>query len=193
MSEITRRNLEKLEAKPEISSKTPEFQEQQIDQIEAKTKQTAELNQARQEAAKEAISVEQAKAVENLNTSSEQTDEDNANRHPVSSSLKKITFRKEIKHIRRNLSKADRIGSKIIHQPVIKSVSEVSAKTITRPSGLLGGGIMAFLGTSAYLYLTKHIGLKYNYSIFLFLLVAGFIVGLIIEALVRLVRGKRTA
>jgi len=43
---------------------------------------------------------------------------------------------------------------------------------------LLGGGILALLGTSSYLYLAKHIGFTYNYSVFLILFFGGFILGL---------------
>jgi hypothetical protein len=74
--------------------------------------------------------------------------------------------------------------SKVIHQPVVRAVSEVAAKTISRPSGLLGGGIVAFLGSAGYLYFTKYIGLPYNYFIFTLLFLGGFVVGLSLELIV---------
>lgn len=172
---------------------SPELQIPRVDQAKEEAHQAAELDAARREVDKQSTTIEKEdKVLENLKVeqSSEVKDRDDSQR-PANADLRKITFKKEIKHIQRKLNKGDRLGSRIIHQPIIKNVSEVSAKTITRPSGLLGGGITAFLGTSIYLYLTKHIGLKYNYSMFLFLLIAGFILGVLIEALIRLTRGRK--
>lgn len=100
---------------------------------------------------------------------------------PPSKELRGSTLNRELKEVRRKLSFPDKVGSKIIHNPVVRGVSEISSKTISRPSGLLGGGIVAFLGTGAYYYLTVHIGLKYNYLVFVILFVGGFIIGLAIE------------
>jgi hypothetical protein len=80
--------------------------------------------------------------------------------------------------------------SKLIHQPAVRAVSEVGAKTVSRPSGLLGGGLLAFLGSSTYLFMTKYIGFRYNYLVFLLLFVGGFVLGLVLELLVRLVRPR---
>ena len=122
----------------------------------------------------------------------DETDTDFKDR-PVGTMLEGKAFQDGIRRIRENLSPVDRAGSHFIHLPFIRTISEVSSKSLTRPSGLLGGGLVALLGTSAYLYYTKHIGLKYNYSIFLFLLIGGFILGLVIEALVRLFRARKTS
>ena len=149
---------------------------------------SVQIAEARQEVIKESASKE--KLLHKLET--EQKSEDEPANRPINKELLKITFNKEMRHIRRKLSSLDKVGSKVIHQPLVRSVSEVSSKTITRPSGLLGGGIVAFLGTGTYLYYTKHIGLKYNYMIFLVLLVAGFIIGLLLEALIRIFRGRRS-
>lgn len=115
-------------------------------------------------------------------------------RAPVNKELRNISLRKELKHVRSNLNPLDKLGSKVIHNPIVRNISEVSAKSITRPSGLLGGGLVAFLGTGAYYYLTEHVGLKYNYLIFALLFVGGFVIGLIIELGVYTLRSaKRSA
>jgi hypothetical protein len=103
---------------------------------------------------------------------------------PVSGDLKKISLKRELKQIRRHLPKIDQLGSKVIHQPTIKVISETSAKTITRPSGLLGGGIAAFSGSGLYYYFSRHIGVKYNYLLFVLFFVGGFAVGLLIELVI---------
>jgi hypothetical protein len=69
--------------------------------------------------------------------------------------------------------------------------SEAAGRTVSRPSGLLGGGLVAFLGTTGYLYLARHIGFTYNYLVFLLLLAGGFILGVSLELLVHLATGSR--
>lgn len=112
---------------------------------------------------------------------------------PPNKELRKISKSKELSHIRSKLSAPDKLGSKIIHNPVIRNISEVSSKTISRPSGLLGGGIVAFLGSAAYYYLTEHIGLQYNYLLFAIFFVGGFIVGLIIELGIHTLNSRKPA
>jgi hypothetical protein len=91
---------------------------------------------------------------------------------------------RELLRVQRALSLPSRSLSKLIHQPVVRAVSEATAGTVSRPSGLLGGGLLAFLGSSAYLYWAKHIGIRYNYFIWLLLFVGGFLAGLLLEAVV---------
>jgi len=105
--------------------------------------------------------------------------------------LKQIALRRELKQIQRQLPAPQRALSRLIHQPVVRAVSEGAGKTVSRPSGLLGGGLVALLGTSGYLYLAKHIGFQYNYNIFLLLFVGGFGLGLVLEFVVYLFTSSR--
>ena len=109
----------------------------------------------------------------------------------VNRELKQITLRRELQQIRRKLPAPQRILSKVIHQPAIRIASEAAGRTVSRPSGLLGGGLVAFLGTTGYLYLARHIGFTYNYLVFLLLLAGGFILGVSLELLVHLATGSR--
>jgi hypothetical protein len=109
----------------------------------------------------------------------------------INRELKQITLRRELQYIRRQLPAPQRALSKIVHQPAVRAVSENAGKTVSRPSGLLGGGLVALIGTSSYLYLAKHIGFTYNYGVFLVLFVAGFAVGLGLELLVHLATSRR--
>lgn len=109
----------------------------------------------------------------------------------VNRELRQITLRRELKSIRRRLPAPQRVLSHVIHQPAIRAVSEVTGRTVSRPSGLLGGGLVALLGTSGYLYLARHIGFEYNYSVFLLLFAAGFVIGLCLELAVYLILSRR--
>lgn len=106
----------------------------------------------------------------------------------VSQDMKRAGQYRALKHVRSQLSVPNRALSRLVHQPAIRTVSEVSAKTVSRPSGLLGGGFFAFLGSVAYLFMASHIGFRYNYTVFLLFFVGGFIVGLVLELAVRLTR-----
>ncbi len=100
--------------------------------------------------------------------------------------LKLTNLRRELKEIRRSLPLSQRIFSHVIHQPAVRVASEAVGKTLSRPTGLLGGGLVAFLGTTGYLYLARHLGFTYNYLVFLILLAGGFILGLVIEMFIHL-------
>jgi hypothetical protein len=105
--------------------------------------------------------------------------------------LKTDAYSRTIQKIRGRLNPAERILSKTIHNRVIEPVSEFSSKTIGRPSGILGGGIVALVGSAAVLYMAKHYGFRYNFTTFLVLMAAGFAVGLSVDLLIQLVKRKR--
>lgn len=99
----------------------------------------------------------------------------------VTRDLKKQALKRELKAVRRQLPAPARAFSRLIHQPAVRLASEAAGRTVARPSGLLGGGAMAFLGTALYLAFTKYYGMPYNYSVWLLLLAGGFALGLVLE------------
>lgn len=101
----------------------------------------------------------------------------------ITKATKKAAYKKTLRHVQRELPKRERAFSKVIHQPVIEKVSEVGGKTIARPSGILAGGICALIGSSVVLYMAKHYGFRYNFFLFILLMVVGFGIGLILELL----------
>ncbi len=105
--------------------------------------------------------------------------------------LKQITKNRLLMNIQRKLPAPQRAFSKVIHQPVVRAISETAGKTVSRPSGLLGGGIVAFIGTTAYFYMAQHIGFTYNYLIVILLMVGGFALGLILELAVYIATASR--
>ncbi len=109
----------------------------------------------------------------------------------ISPELKKTTLNRQLGSIRRSLGAPGRTFSKVIHQPVVRAVSEPAAKTVSRPSGLLGGGLVAFLGTGGYLYLAKTAGMNYSYFVFIGLFAGGFLLGLILELLIHMAARSR--
>jgi hypothetical protein len=149
---------------------------------------TKHLAEARAEIERSAESarenpVEQLKKAEKAEAQPEETH--------VNRELKGITLRRELQQIRRKESAPQRALSRVIHQPVIRVVSEAAGKTVSRPSGLLGGGLVALLGTSGYLFYAKHMGFEYNYFVFTALFIGGFAVGIGLELLAWLLTTPR--
>jgi translation elongation factor EF-G len=102
--------------------------------------------------------------------------------------LKEIAYQRLLKRARRHLPTYSRAMSKIIHQPAVDAVSEIVSKTVGRPSGIIGGGLMALVGTSIYYYLAKHYGYSYNSFVFLLLMSVGFVLGWCAEVIFKLLK-----
>jgi hypothetical protein len=99
--------------------------------------------------------------------------------------LKANAYRRTLQKVRTHLKPREKALSKFIHQPGIETLSEAGAKTAARPSGLLGGGLAALIGSGTLLYMSKHYGFRYNFFVFVLFFVGGFAAGVIIELLVR--------
>ncbi len=104
----------------------------------------------------------------------------------VNKELKNMAYQRTLRRTRRQLNTPSRLLSKVIHQPVIESVSEVAGKTIARPSGLLTGGIAAFVGSSLFLWISRYYGYEFNFLLFIIFFVGGFFIGLLVEVIVKL-------
>ncbi len=122
---------------------------------------------------------------------SEEEDYSTPSQSFVNKELKDMALTRTLIRVRKKLSAPDKLISVVMHNPVIDAASEATAKTVGRPSGILGGGLLSFLGTSSYYYITKHYGYKYNFFIFLFLLILGFLLGWTIELLWKIAHTKR--
>lgn len=182
-------NLEAQEALP--SPEQHELVTARSQERPNKAEQTPRLSaqEARQAAAEIQTDADALNPLEQL-AAAEKSSQPHPPMH-VDKSLRTITLRRELMLIRRQLSLPARTLSKVVHQPVIRAVSEGASKTVSRPSGLLGGGLVALVGTSGYLYLAHHMGFAYNYGVFILLFVGGFLFGLLLEWLVHLSIGRR--
>jgi hypothetical protein len=101
----------------------------------------------------------------------------------ISKELRSLTVSRTLTSIQNRLPAPDRLASRFVHQPVVKHLSEASAKTVGRPLPLLSGGLFAFLGTTTYLLFARYVGIEYNHTIWLLLFAAGFICGLCLDLL----------
>jgi translation elongation factor EF-G len=135
-------------------------------------KSQVEIEQIRANTEREAKSAEEMRQ----ETSIGQTSQENEPRL-INYELKEIAYQRLLKRARKHLPTYSRAMSKIIHQPVVDNISEAIGKTVGRPSGIIGGGLLALFGTSIYYYLARHYGYNYNPFVFILLMVVGFILG----------------
>jgi cation transport ATPase len=118
--------------------------------------------------------------------------ENPAHSHPViiNKQLKDMAFSRSMTRTRKKLSRSSRAFSKVIHNSTIDKSSEFVGKTVARPSGMLTGAFLAFIGTSALLWITRHYGYTYNYLVVIILFVGGMLLGLGLEGLYKTLRKK---
>ncbi len=109
----------------------------------------------------------------------------------VNRELKSMSLKRTLTRTRKRLSTPEKLISQTIHQPIIEKISEAGSQTVARPSGILGGGIVAFLGSALSYFVAKRYGFEYNYTLLLCLFVGGFFLGMLIELAWHARRRKR--
>jgi hypothetical protein len=107
--------------------------------------------------------------------------------------LKADSYKRALKRVRTDLNVPERTLSRVVHQKTVESVSNVAAKTVARPSALLGGGIGAFVGSAILLYISHHSGFTYNYTVIFVLFIGGFFAGSLAELIIRVFVRKRSS
>lgn len=108
----------------------------------------------------------------------------------VNHELKSLALNRTLSRVRRQLSSPNRLLSKVIHQPAVQSISEATAKTVARPTGLLTGSLVALVGSSLALYLARHYGFSYNYLLIFVLFIGGYVAGFVVDLVVWLWRRR---
>ena len=130
---------------------------------------------------------ERAKSLNEVRVEREETTPE-VPRVAIDRSVKEAARRRVMRRVQRQLRPDERLLSKFTHNPVVDAASRAAEKTVARPSGLLGGSIFAFVGSSAYLWIARHYGYEYNYLLFLILVIGGFGLGMLAELLLHSVR-----
>lgn len=101
-----------------------------------------------------------------------------------------MPIKKFLEKTQKQLSTTDRAFSKIIHRPAIEKASDIGSKTVARPSGILFGGVGAFIGSLVVFIISKRSGFTYNYILFVLIFICGYMMGLLIELVYRLLTIK---
>ena len=181
--------VENTELKSLEKAKTPEKKltkaEKEKSELEiAKRGEQAEKKIA---AEKEKRELDLAKAQEQAKKEKgEKRDEDVKSPSQYTKQEKKQAYRKEIKKVQSQLPKGARTFSKIVHNPVVEAVSDATAKTIFRPSALIGGSVTGLVfGLGIYL-VARYYGYPISTLTLVLLLVVGAILGVIVELVVKM-------
>lgn len=106
--------------------------------------------------------------------------------HHASTGMKHHSYKQTLKSTRRKLTTPERAFSKVIHQPVVETVSDFAGGTVARPSGLLVGGLVSAAASLVVLYICRHYGYEYNFLIGLAGMGGGFVLGLLSEGAYKL-------
>lgn len=111
-----------------------------------------------------------------------QAEQSNSAPQYTTKQIKNDRYRTTLIHVQKHLSPTQKAFSKIVHQPFIETASEIGAKTIGRPSGILSGGLIALFGSLSIMIIARRVGFEVPSSIFAIFFVGGFLIGIIIEA-----------
>lgn len=95
---------------------------------------------------------------------------------------------KTIQDTQAKLKPIEKSFSKVINQPIIDKSSEILDQTIFRSSGIMGGSVLAFVGSLLYLLFVNYTGINYNFELFFVFLISGFVLGITIELVFKLIK-----
>jgi hypothetical protein len=93
-----------------------------------------------------------------------------------------------LKHVRTQLPTFERQFSKVIHNNTIEKISDLAGDTVARPSGILGGAIVALIGVSFMNYNARKGGFRLSGGEFVSFMLIGWILGVILEKLWRKIK-----
>lgn len=108
------------------------------------------------------------------------------------SQLETQSLKQNLNKIQRKLPSYQRPFSKFVHNKTVEKVSDAAGATIARPSGILFAGIFSFIMSLLVLSVSRYFGYEYNFMIGLASLGGGFIIGLMLEAIMKLFKKLKT-
>ncbi len=117
--------------------------------------------------------------------------QDNPSTTTVTRELTAMTYRRALTRLQKRESITDRTLSKFVHNGFVFASSEALGKTLARPSGFIGGGFVALIGSIVFLSFARHYGFRYNFLFFVAFFMSGLLLGLALEVVVRLIQRRR--
>jgi hypothetical protein len=142
----------------------------------AKNSHAENLKNIREQIEKEATSSKEKPA-----EGEQKSEPDATNTYWYSKEYRDLAFKQLMGKVRHHLTPTEKLTSKVMHQPLVERVSEVGAKTVARPSGVLVGSIFSFVASLVTYFFAKQNGYDMTYGIFAVSFVGGFLLGLVIE------------
>ena len=135
---------------------------------------------ARHEALELASSAEQEQTTEQTET---KTSEKPHRNKPTKRELD-ASFKQTMTHIQKTMKPANRAFSKVIHNPAVDTVSNITANTIARPNLIFAGALSTVILCSIIYFVAKF----YSYTLSGTEAIATFVLGWIIGAIIEFAR-----
>ncbi len=170
---------------------------------EAQKRAKEVLNEAKKEAAKS--EADHNKRLESIREEIERTSEtskhhkkqeaspdrepENTDTYWYSKEYRDLAYSQTLSKVRKHLSRSERVGSKIIHKPVIEKLSDIGDKTVARTSGVLFGSIFSFIASLTVYLVARRQGYDMTYAVFIWSFVGGFALGILTEFCYRGLKG----
>lgn len=114
--------------------------------------------------------------------------EKKSSKEPVHRSHKQMTYRATMRRVEGKLPAYQRQFSRVINNDTVDKVSNIASKTVARPSGLLGGGVVAFLALLVVTFYASRYGWEVSGSEFIVFVMLGWAAGITAEGLFKLIR-----
>ena len=145
------------------------------------------LEKARHEALEQADKTEK----ERKKIEKEQEPQIDKKRGPISKKEREASFKATMKEVQADMSAPSRTFSKVIHNPTVEKISEVTGNTIARPNALLSGAVSAFLFTLAIYLIARYYGYPLSGAESIAAFALGWLVGILYDFLKRMITGKK--
>jgi hypothetical protein len=112
-------------------------------------------------------------------------------RGPITKKQLGASFKSQMKYAENEMSKTERVVSRIIHSAPIEKTSEFIGTTVARPNAMLSGSIAAFGGITICYFISKYYGFQLSGFETIGAFILGWIVGLLYDYFSVMIRGHR--
>ncbi len=147
------------------------------------------VENAKIEALKEAVSVEQGSAEKKLGKDASAPAKQ---RHGVvNKKQKKASYKQHMSKLQAELPPSQRAFSKVIHNPIVEKTSDVVGGTIARPNAILSGAVVAFIAVLAVYLIAKHYGYVLSGFETIGAFIVGWVLGLLYDFFKVMITGKK--
>lgn len=186
---------EKLINSPENTQDRPDLNvEDHVDKLRARYKNIGEIEpedaerdiEARAEALENAISSETSKSNKAIDIEPK-----TPAKNGFSKKDRKISYERTMKEVQSEMSAPSRAFSKVIHNRVVETSSEIIGSTIARPNAILGGSLAAFVLTFSVYMIAKTVGYPLSGFETIAAFVLGWILGILFDYFKVLITGKK--
>ena len=112
-------------------------------------------------------------------------------RGPITKKQLNDSFKSQMKYAETEMTGAERLVSRFIHLKPIDKSADVIGSTIARPNSMLSGSIAAFLSITILYFVSKHYGYPLSGFETAGAFIAGWVVGLMYDQLVKLFKREQ--